>query len=100
MITYTDYGTFLNIDGKSIPKNVDNKEYVLALEQIKAGQAVVVPHVEPVASDNQKIQQELLIDFTLWDFVDATYRKRNGDSTKDDAIYARWKEIIGKYPQK
>lgn len=100
MITYTDYGSVLSIDGKSIPKDEKSVEYRMVLEQVAAGKAQVVAYVIPQVPDSEKIKQDLSVNFSLWDFVDAYYSNRNGDATKDNAIYAKWKEIIGKYPQK
>lgn len=77
----------------------DNQDYQEYLKWIANGGIAIIAPI-PVVTDAQKIEQEVSLNFTLFDFVDATFRKQNGDSTKYDSIYAEWKQIISKYPGK
>jgi hypothetical protein len=54
--------------GKTIPEDDLNRDYKLALKQVEAGEAVIVPYVEP--PENPKHKRDRLLSEMNYDFGD------------------------------
>jgi hypothetical protein len=54
--------------GKTIPEDDLNRDYKLALKQVEAGEAVIVPYVEP--PENPKHKRDRLLSEMVYDFGD------------------------------